>query len=124
MIRQFEQRWKCGKGSSLSAKFAQAIFDTIRVAAHQVAPPKGVLPRQKPLRSCHKRLESVAATRDPATSSDRSRVQRGSPRAFCRHLKTSIFINILPEEFPRPPRGFGGDLQPCMSKDMSACADF
>ena len=35
----------------------------------------------------------VAAPKGPATSSDRFRVQRGSPRAFCRYDK-SLFLSI------------------------------
>jgi hypothetical protein len=92
MIRQFEQRWKCGKGSSLFAKFAQADLWYDSAGDPPANAPKGVLPPPKPLRSCHKRLESVAAPTGPETC-DRFRGQRGSPRAF-RCYDKSLFLSI------------------------------
>jgi hypothetical protein len=43
MIRQFRERWKCGKGSSLFAKFAHAGVRTIRPPLSPALRRKGVL---------------------------------------------------------------------------------
>jgi hypothetical protein len=121
MIGQFGRRWKCGKGSSLFAKFVRrrivGRFD--RLPTPRTA--RVCSASQKPLRSCHKWPESVVGPGGLTAGNDRSLGPCNRRRVFRARDKTcfrSMYYESERGGFPlRSALKSGRDEQ----RDVNTC---